>query len=355
MASPPPTPSSTNRPYNPNANTFVPRSNKVSVSLKSADGKEIDLHNLKHQSPAQVVHALPPVVSPPPASPGRRPVIRMESETDKMKRLQIEGNEERAKQKAKQEADEKAKREKEEKQKAEREAKEKEELAVREKEREEREAREKQEREEREAQEKKRKEEEEAQERIRKEEEAKQRLAEETARTEAAAKLKLEAEAEAKRKASEEAEAEVKRKAETEASAEAEAAKAKEVEVVEVKEEAKEEVSEEPEEGELSEEKEAKPEKESLKIDTSGAPSELPRRRPGPLDLSSTRGTNIQQPLPSALATARIINDLGTVPYPEGIRSPNIDLNIGAKDGKFRLVQCFVQFLQVLTSEFIQV
>ena len=41
-------------------------------------------------------------------------------------------------------------------------------------------------------------------------------------------------------------------------------------------------------------------------------------------------------PLPSAITTARIIDDLGRVPYPEGIKSPKVELNINAKDGKFR-------------------
>ena len=40
-------------------------------------------------------------------------------------------------------------------------------------------------------------------------------------------------------------------------------------------------------------------------------------------------------PLPSALATARIINDIGRIAYPDGIRSPKGELNANAKDGKF--------------------
>jgi hypothetical protein len=39
---------------------------------------------------------------------------------------------------------------------------------------------------------------------------------------------------------------------------------------------------------------------------------------------------------PSACATARVIDDLGSVPYPEGISSPKVELNINAKNGKFR-------------------
>ncbi len=47
----------------------------------------------------------------------------------------------------------------------------------------------------------------------------------------------------------------------------------------------------------------------------------------------------IQNP-PSALTTARIIRDLSSVPYPDGVRKPSAELNIGAKDGKFRYAPC---------------
>ncbi len=70
------------------------------------------------------------------------------------------------------------------------------------------------------------------------------------------------------------------------------------------------------------------------RINTTSPPSELPPRHPGPLDLSTTKA-NIPVPPPSALATARIIDDLGRVPYPEGIKSTKVELNINAKDGKF--------------------
>ena len=53
---------------------------------------------------------------------------------------------------------------------------------------------------------------------------------------------------------------------------------------------------------------------------------------PNDLDLS------IPANLSSALASARIIEDLGSVPYPEGIKRPDAKLNVNAKDGKFRQV-----------------
>lgn len=59
-------------------------------------------------------------------------------------------------------------------------------------------------------------------------------------------------------------------------------------------------------------------------------------KRKEPLDLSYASKPNIPTPLPPALATARIIEDLGRVPYPDGVRSPKVELNVNAKDGKFR-------------------
>ena len=62
------------------------------------------------------------------------------------------------------------------------------------------------------------------------------------------------------------------------------------------------------------------------------------RKRPGPLNLKIAQSTPIDAPLPSALATARAIDDIGSVHYPEGIKSPLVELNTHAKDGKFRFV-----------------
>ncbi|KAH8109017.1 ARM repeat-containing protein, partial [Phellopilus nigrolimitatus] len=52
--------------------------------------------------------------------------------------------------------------------------------------------------------------------------------------------------------------------------------------------------------------------------------------------------------LPSALATARHIQDLDQVQYPEGVKSPKPELNTNAKDGKFRYDRDFLmQFMSV--------
>ncbi|TFY50981.1 hypothetical protein EVG20_g11226, partial [Dentipellis fragilis] len=50
----------------------------------------------------------------------------------------------------------------------------------------------------------------------------------------------------------------------------------------------------------------------------------------------------------SPLATARIIEDLGSVPYPEGINGPHVELNLNASAGKFKYDRDFLlQFMQV--------
>jgi len=64
----------------------------------------------------------------------------------------------------------------------------------------------------------------------------------------------------------------------------------------------------------------------------------LPKKQPGHLDLSSASKDNIPAGLPSALATVRVIDDFGAIPYPEGVMSPKLELNVNAKDGKFRYV-----------------
>ncbi|KAF8622684.1 hypothetical protein AX15_006786 [Amanita polypyramis BW_CC] len=53
------------------------------------------------------------------------------------------------------------------------------------------------------------------------------------------------------------------------------------------------------------------------------------RKRPEPLDL-----THLEQP--SSLTLARPLRDLSSVIYPEGITGPKPELNVGAKEGKFR-------------------
>lgn len=79
-------------------------------------------------------------------------------------------------------------------------------------------------------------------------------------------------------------------------------------------------------------------EKELLRIDTSLPSPEHQRKRPGPLNLQATINTNVTPPLPSALATARHIEDINRITYPQGIKSPRIELNVNTQKGKFRYV-----------------
>jgi translation initiation factor 4G len=82
-------------------------------------------------------------------------------------------------------------------------------------------------------------------------------------------------------------------------------------------------------------------EKESLRIDTSipSLPSpEHHRKRPGPLNLQTAITGSIPPPLPSALATARYIEDINRITYPEGIKGPNVELNVNTQRGKFLCV-----------------
>ena len=53
-------------------------------------------------------------------------------------------------------------------------------------------------------------------------------------------------------------------------------------------------------------------------------------------------------PLPSVLATARYIEDINSITYPQGIKSPKLELNVNIQKGKFRytfqiytIVWCF--------------
>ncbi|SJK97983.1 uncharacterized protein ARMOST_01239 [Armillaria ostoyae] len=262
LSSPLPSPSSASIPgtgrLNTSASAFMPgKRSSTRVTLKNAQGKEINLENLKNQklSTALSGTALPLVVSPMHGKFNRRSVIHMESEEGRLKRLAGEREKERAKAKA--EADSKAKKEKEENERREKEEKER-----LEKEREAKAAKEKQEREAAEKERLKKEEEEKEKERLRLEEEERKKAEEETE------KKRLQQEQEEKERTKEEA-ARVK--------AEAKAA-----------------------------------------------------------------------PLPSALATARIIDDLGRIPYPEGIKSPRVELNINAKDGKFRYDRDFLlQFMSI--------
>jgi hypothetical protein len=82
-------------------------------------------------------------------------------------------------------------------------------------------------------------------------------------------------------------------------------------------------------------------EKEPLRIYTSlpSLPSpEHQRKRPRPLNLQTAITSNTPPSLPSTLATARYIEDINRITYPEGIKSPNVELNVNAQRGKFRCV-----------------
>ncbi|KAH9047388.1 eukaryotic translation initiation factor 4G1-domain-containing protein [Lactarius hengduanensis] len=62
----------------------------------------------------------------------------------------------------------------------------------------------------------------------------------------------------------------------------------------------------------------------------------------------STSTSTTPRALPSALATARHIEDLNRITYPEGIKSPKVELNVNAQDGKFRYDRDFLlQFMNV--------
>ncbi|KAI0311488.1 hypothetical protein OF83DRAFT_1271296 [Amylostereum chailletii] len=327
VTSPPPTPSTTNGPagarLNTNASAFVPGKK---ISIKNKEGLEVDLGALKRsgQSPVQgLSHAPSPIVI---KQESKRQSIRIESPEQKEKRI---ADEQRAKEK--EEAAKKAKEAKEAKEREDQELERKQAEERKEKERRQAEERVEKERQKKEAEEKQRLEEEErakkeAEERKRQEEEKRVAEEQEKVRAEAERLKKLEEE---KRAAEAKALDEAKAKAAAEASGK--------------------------EEGEIDETTESKPseghqaksvEKEGLRIDTA-IPSPETRRRPGPLDLKNINA-NIPASLPSALATARIIEDLGHVAYPEGIKSPKVELNVNAAKGKFRYDRDFLlQFMSI--------
>ncbi|KAI0090705.1 hypothetical protein BDY19DRAFT_729528 [Irpex rosettiformis] len=343
VSSPPATPASSNGPsaatMDRNAKPFVPGRSKVVI--KNEQGVEVVLDSFKkHSSQSSISGFQSPVV---PSSPARMP-IRMETEEAKMKRLEEEERQKKEKEdaeKAKKEAEEKAKRDEEErirKEKAEEERKQKEE--------EQRIAKEEEDRKKEEAEQRKKKQEEE--ERIRREEEEKRRKEEEEKEKvrkeeEERERLKLEEEGRAKREKDEkekEARERAVKEAEVVAPAEDVAALSSEGTKDDAKEEG--EIDESEKAAENDETRDKVSDRPPLRLNTT-----LDRKRPGPLDLSGTKEP-IAPALPSALASARIIDDINRVEYPEGIRSPKVELNVNAKDGKFKYDRDFLlQFMAI--------
>ncbi|KAG6902772.1 hypothetical protein C0995_011920 [Termitomyces sp. Mi166 len=360
FTSPPPTPSTATTRLSANSSTFVP-GNRTKIVLKNPDGLEVDINSItsKSNNPSASPSPGPPragLRQPSPSSPvptPRRPTsIRLESEEQRLKRLAEEEKKKEESTKAKAEAEEKARKEKEEKEREEKERihKEEEERRIKKqeedrikKEQEERKKREEEERikREEEEEEKQRQEEEkkakeeaerkakEEEERKAKEEEEQERKAKEEAdrkqkeeEEEEKERIRLEAEAEKERLRLEEEEeaAAAKAKAEAEEAPAAAAAAAAE---------SAEEANEQ-EDGEVVETQQEAPASESTKEALRVNTADLPKRpRPGALNLTDANITNEKVPvaLPSALSMAKSITNFNDVSYPEGIQSPDPNLN----------------------------
>ncbi|CAE7085121.1 unnamed protein product, partial [Rhizoctonia solani] len=379
------------------APAFVPGNLRRTVNPIRISTPNGDAVTFEGQLPAS-----PKVTTPIP--PKRQSVVvRMETEQQKNERLAKEQEEKEKEAREKAEKAEKERKEKErieeekrakeeaerkEKEEAERKAKEEEERKVREEaerkadeERKIREAAERKAEEERkakEAEERRIAEEARAKEEAARKEEEERKAREEAERLEAERKAKEEADrkAEEERKAKEDAEEAARVEAEAKAKEEAEKAKAEadakaEAEAAAKEAEAKEAAAEEardtvpaspisspkPSNGLLPSTVPDRPSPLStsttpgrpspLSISTTSANDRPKRPVPGPLDLTSAQGNRSAAP-PSALASARIIEDLNSVPYPETIKTPNPDLNIAATPGKFRYDRDFLlQFMGV--------
>lgn len=88
--------------------------------------------------------------------------------------------------------------------------------------------------------------------------------------------------------------------------------------------------------------------------------SSTTKTRPTPIDVNATPqqkagGESVTPSLPSALSSARKIEDLGQVSYPENIQSPRSELNADATPGKFRYDRAFLlQFMEVCKGKPVQ-
>lgn len=323
------------------------------VTIKQADGTEVKLQDMRKPSPTPGGASGSPSndFATATASPARKSVVRLESEDDRKKRLA----EEHAREEEARKSKEKEKEEEDAKTRAEEKKKEDEEKAKREGEEKAKKAEEEKERQRVEEEERKKAEAERAQkakedsDRLKQEAEQKKKEDEERQKQET------------EKKAVEDAE---RQKQEMKRKEEEEAAKAKaEAESKDSQAKASGEASKDAlEDGEVAEDKKPAPvpsgasstSKDALRINTismpppSGLPSKMRPHRPGPLDLSGVAKQDITAPLPSALATARIIDDLGSVSYPDGILSPKIELNENAQPGKFRYDRDFLlQFMSI--------
>ena len=91
----------------------------------------------------------------------------------------------------------------------------------------------------------------------------------------------------------------------------------------------------------------------SKPVNSAVIPDDKPKRAvPASLDLSSTKSADVSAPLPSALASARAIENLATISYPADIKSPRPDLNADSEPGKYRYDREFLmQFMMVCVEK----
>ncbi|GAA5898985.1 hypothetical protein JCM6882_004585 [Rhodosporidiobolus microsporus] len=83
-------------------------------------------------------------------------------------------------------------------------------------------------------------------------------------------------------------------------------------------------------------------------------PVSEPPRRPSAVDATAADATASTSTAPSSaqIAAARPISDLSSVSYPENVKAPHAELNIGADSGKYRYDREFLlQFLHVCTAK----
>ncbi|KAF8271191.1 eukaryotic translation initiation factor 4G1, eIF4E-binding domain-containing protein [Lactarius quietus] len=90
-----------------------------------------------------------------------------------------------------------------------------------------------------------------------------------------------------------------------------------------------------------------------MKSNSDPKDSDLPTSRLAPSSgissiLQSTSTSDMPRALPSALATARHIEDINHITYPEGINTPKAELNVNNQNGKFLYDRDFLlQFMNI--------